>query len=117
MQEEVNRLQEYVVRVGVKINIAKRESMNMHDTHTHTPTTIHQLERLISFISGVHGNHKRRGDADLLQTMQKARCAFMPLKEIWKLKKYNTKTKLGIFDSNVKAVLLFECESWKINKK
>jgi hypothetical protein len=40
--------------------------------------------------------------------------AFVQLYRIWKNKNIRIKTKLKIFNSNVKAVLLYGCETWKV---
>jgi hypothetical protein len=40
--------------------------------------------------------------------------AFVQLCRIWKNKNIRMKTKLNIFNSNVKAVLLYGCETWKV---
>lgn len=38
---------------------------------------------------------------------------FGRLRNIWKLAQLSKKTKIRIFNSNVKTVLLYECESWQ----
>ena len=43
----------------------------------------------------------------------KARQAFTSLKPIWSSKKISLKTKLKLYNSNVKTVLLYGSESWK----
>jgi hypothetical protein len=40
--------------------------------------------------------------------------AFVQLYRIWKNKNIRLKTKLIIFNSNVKAILLYGCETWKV---
>jgi hypothetical protein len=36
---------------------------------------------------------------------------------VWKAKEISTKTKMKIFSSNVKSVLLYGCETWKVKVK
>ena len=52
-------------------------------------------------------------DRDVTARFGKARAAFVMLKNIWVSKKISTRTKLRIFISNVKSVLLYGSESWR----
>ena len=52
-------------------------------------------------------------DADVKARIGKARSAFTQLKKIWKAGKISLRTKLRLFNSNVKSVLLYGCETWK----
>jgi hypothetical protein len=45
----------------------------------------------------------------------KANSAFVQLYPVWKNSNISRKTKLRIFSSNVKAVLLYASETWKLN--
>jgi hypothetical protein len=53
---------------------------------------------------------------DVLQRIQKANGAFVQLYPVWKNSKISTRTKLHIFRSNVKSVLLYGSETWKVIK-
>ena len=44
-------------------------------------------------------------------------CAFSRLKNIWKSKQYSLKTKVCIYNSNVKSLLLYGSECWRIVKR
>ena len=54
---------------------------------------------------------------DIKARLNKARCAFSRLKNIWKSKQYSLKTKVRIYNSNVKSVLLYGSECWRIVKR
>jgi len=54
--------------------------------------------------------------ADTTARIQKAQSAFSALSKIWHSVAYSTQTKLHIFNTNVKAVLLYGCETWKNSK-
>ena len=56
-------------------------------------------------------------DRDVAARIGKARGAFVTLKNIWAAKEISLKTKLRIFNSNVKTVLLYGCETWRTTKK
>ncbi|VDO62231.1 unnamed protein product [Schistosoma margrebowiei] len=53
-------------------------------------------------------------DADVNARIGKARIAFLQLKNTWNSKQLPTNIKVTIFITNVKAVLLYGAETWKI---
>jgi hypothetical protein len=55
-------------------------------------------------------------EQDVLQQIQKANGAFVQLYPVWKNSIISTRTKLRIFRSNVKSVLLYGSETWKVIK-
>ena len=57
----------------------------------------------------------QQGDTDRDVTLRifKARTAFVMLKNIWASGRISMKTKLLIFNSNVKSVPLYGCETWR----
>ncbi|VDP50217.1 unnamed protein product [Schistosoma margrebowiei] len=52
-------------------------------------------------------------DADVKSRVDKAKTAFLQLKNIWNSKQLSTNVKVRIFNTNVKAVLLYGAETWK----
>ena len=50
--------------------------------------------------------------AEVKSRIGKAQSVFTSLNKIWRTKDISLKTKLRIFNSNVKAVLLYGCETW-----
>jgi hypothetical protein len=55
-------------------------------------------------------------EADTMAHIRKAQIAFSALNKIWHSTAYSTQTKLCIFNTNVKAALLYGCETWKNSK-
>jgi len=53
---------------------------------------------------------------DVAQRIQKANDAFIQLYPVWRNNMISTRTKLRISRSNVKAVLLYGSETWKVTK-
>ena len=51
--------------------------------------------------------------SDVTVEIGKARAAFAMLKNIWAYGGISMRTKLRIFNSNVKSVLLYRCETWQ----
>ena len=58
-------------------------------------------------------NHQGGTDRDVTARIGKARAAFVMLKNIWASGGISMRTKLHIFNSNVKSVLLYGCETWR----
>ncbi|KAL9978202.1 hypothetical protein ACROYT_G015696 [Oculina patagonica] len=74
----------------------------------------HEIEKIEQFsylgsVIDVQGG----ADADVKTRIGKARQAFIALKPVWRSKRISLKTKLRLFNSNVKTVLLYGSESWK----
>ncbi|VDP47978.1 unnamed protein product [Schistosoma margrebowiei] len=55
-------------------------------------------------------------DADMKARISKARAAYLQLKNIWKSKQLSTNTKIRIFNTNVKTLLLYGAETWRTTK-
>ena len=53
---------------------------------------------------------------DIQARIRKARQAFAMLRPIWRSAALTTKAKLRVFGSNVKAVLLYGSETWRLTK-
>ncbi|VDP32643.1 unnamed protein product [Schistosoma margrebowiei] len=58
-------------------------------------------------------DEQRGSDADVKARIGKARTAFLQLKNIWNSKQLSTNIKVRIFNTNVKAVLLYGAETWR----
>ena len=56
-------------------------------------------------------------DRDIQVRVGKARTAFTILTPVWKSKVISRKTKLRIFNTNVKSVLLYGCKTWRVTKE
>ena len=52
-------------------------------------------------------------EADIKARIGKARMAFTQLQKVWKASKVSVKLKIRLFNSNVKSVLMYGCETWK----
>lgn len=115
MQTKLNRLIEQAKIVGLEININKTKTMRVN-VNNQQPLTIDNkpIEDVQKFcylgsIITVHGGTEE----DIKQRISKARLAFGNLKDIWNSTHLTTKSKLRIFNTNVKSVLLYGCETWK----
>ena len=50
---------------------------------------------------------------DIVNTIRKARVSFMKLKQIWNSNIYTLRSKLRLFNTLVKPVLLYGNETWE----
>ncbi|VDO57276.1 unnamed protein product [Schistosoma margrebowiei] len=57
-----------------------------------------------------------RSDADVKERIGKARAAYLQLRNIWNSKQLSTNTKVRIFNTNIKSVLLYGAEAWRTTK-
>ncbi|OOY36395.1 hypothetical protein BOV89_12810 [Solemya velum gill symbiont] len=118
MQDKTTRLEAASAETGLRINRKKSELMKMNTT-ANTPVTVSGLaiREVKSFVYlGSVINQQGGTDRDVTARIGKARAAFVILKNIWTSKEIHTRTKLRIFNSNVKSVLLYGCETWRTTK-
>nr|KAG5708163.1 hypothetical protein BaRGS_002899 [Batillaria attramentaria] len=103
---------------GLKINRRKTELMKIN-TNANTPVTVggeptREVESFVYLGSVVDGQGGT--DRDVTAIIGKARAAMVMLKNVWASKVVSIRTKLRIFNSNVKSVLLYGCETWRTTK-
>ena len=55
-------------------------------------------------------------EADVKSRISKARAAFHILRNVWKSRVIGKTTKMRLFNTNVKSVLLYGTETWRMNK-
>ena len=55
-------------------------------------------------------------EADVKTRISKARAAFHILRNVWKSRVIGKTTKIRLFNTNVKSVLLYGAETWRMNK-
>ena len=56
------------------------------------------------------------GTEDIHNRVVKARGVFLRLKNIWSSNSISRRTKVGLYKTLVKPVLMYGCETWKMNK-
>ena len=85
------------------------------NTTANTPVTvggepIRQVESFVYLRSVVE---KQGGtDRNVTARIGKARAAFLVLKNIWASRGISMRTKLRIFNSNTKSIMLYGCKTW-----
>ncbi|KAI8507720.1 hypothetical protein Bbelb_151000 [Branchiostoma belcheri] len=118
LQEKTDRLSDRGKSTGLYINKKKTQVMYIN-TPANPPIKIdgEALEGVGAFtylgsvMSATDGAQK-----DIKTRLDKARGSFSRLQTIWKLKQYSLTTKIRLYNSNVKSVLLYGSESWRMTK-
>jgi hypothetical protein len=104
---------------GMKINQAKTKAMRIKNKNKNT------------FI--LDGKEIENGDKspylgsvitkeggcmeDVRNKISKTNGAFNQLQKVWKLSEISLRTKLRIFNSNLKSILLYGCETWQVTQE
>ena len=114
MQDKTTCL-ETSARTGLRINRKKTELKKINTT-ANTPITVdgEPIKEMESFIYlGSVVDQQGGSDRDVTAMVGKARTTFVMLKNILAFGKISMRTKLRIFNSSVKSVLLYGCETWR----
>ena len=115
MQEKTELLNTMSTQLGLNINRSKTMIMKAN-TKNNNPITMNgePLEETDSFMYLGSTINKNGGTQENVKARtQKAKVAFIMLRKIWSAKQIKTNTKLRIFNSNVKTVLLYGAETWR----
>jgi hypothetical protein len=109
MQEKIKDVEKTGKKVGLRIHEINTSKMEKIEINGKELEDVNEYSYLGSIVTGGGG-----ADEDVTSRIKKANVAFVQLCRIWKNKNIRMKTKLEIFSSNVKAVLLYGCETWKV---
>ena len=118
MQQKINRVDCFGKKIGLKINTNKTKVMAIN-TNQNTNITLNgeNLETVNRFTYlGSVITDKGGTEEDIAVRIGKANQAFRALQTVWNSKTISIKTKMRLFNSNIKTVLLYGCESWKNTK-
>ncbi|VDP04803.1 unnamed protein product [Schistosoma margrebowiei] len=101
--------------VGLSIHKGKTEVLKFKAENNNPITLVGKtLENVESFsYLGSIIDKQGGSDADVKARIGKAKTAFLQLKNIWNSKQLSTYIKVRIFNTNVKAVLLYGSETWR----
>ena len=119
MQNKTTILEERSRRAGLVINTAKTKVLKINSgSNRKIRVNDADIEEVDSFTYlGNVVDTSGGTDADVANRINKARGAFHSLKQIWSSGSISTSTKLKIFNSNVKSVLLYGAETWRMTVK
>lgn len=118
IQEKTTKLHRTSTSLGLNINLKKTKIMRINARNKNSVQVngepledVDTFTYLGSIITTSGGT-----DEDITSRINKARHVFAILKPVWTSSYMTTRTKLRIFNSNVKSVLLYGSECWKLRK-
>ncbi|VDO61611.1 unnamed protein product [Schistosoma margrebowiei] len=105
---------------AVGLNIHKGKSRILrYNTSCNNPITIDGKDfgdvKTFTYLGSIIDEHGG-SDADVKERIGKARAAYLQLRNIWNSKQLSINTKVRIFNTNVKTVLLYGAETWRATK-
>ena len=118
MQGKTEELNNISKSVGLRIHPGKSKLMKIGMVSENPVSVEHRpLEEVDTFTYLGSTMDKQGGsEADVKARTAKARASFNQLSKVWKASNISLRTKLRLFNSNVKSVLLYGCETWKTTK-
>ena len=118
LEAKTSALDQQGNKIGLRINQGKTKTMRMNVTNpSKFKINEEELEDVTSFtyLGSIISNDGGT-DKDIKCRIGKAAAVFKSLKPIWTSSQISLNTKLKIFNSNVKSVLLYASETWRITK-
>ncbi|XP_073714068.1 uncharacterized protein [Misgurnus anguillicaudatus] len=115
MQDKINSIAATSAQVGLNINKHKTKILKVNNIKN-DPVLLdgEALEEVEAFTYLGSVIDKQGGtDADVKARIRKARAAFLQLRNIWSSKELGLRTKVRLFNTNVKTVLLYGAETWR----
>ena len=117
MQNKINKITVEAKKVGLNINKEKTKILKLNSKNSEKITcedsVLEEVEKF-TYLGSVVG---RDGgvEADIRSRIGKAQCAFNNLKNIWRSQSMRLNNKIRLFNSNVKSILLYGSETWKLD--
>ena len=118
MQDKTTNLAQISAKVGLKTNKKKTKILRLNTT-CERPIMLEGegLEEVESFrYLGSIVDTRGGTEADVKTRICKARAAFHILRNVWKSRVIGKTTKIRLFNTNVKSVLLYGAETRRMNK-
>ena len=117
-KKKPTKLSEKSIRLGLdiykqktqvlKINTSNKESVKINEIQLKEVETFTYLGSII--------NQKGGTDDDVKAPIGKVKTAIILLKNIWKANNISRQTKIRLFNSNVKSVMLNGSETWRMTR-
>jgi hypothetical protein len=115
MEEKLKRLKEEAESAGLHININKTKGMRVNTSNAQKfsleDTEIEEVESFVYL--GIVVSKTGGTEEDVSSRIKKANGVFVQLYPVWRNHNISKRVKIRIFNTNVKSVLLYACETWK----
>lgn len=117
MQSKLDDLAERSSAAGLNINVNKTKSLDVNTAGPSSFTVAGQTVENVENFQYLGSQLASDGGTkiDIGARIKKARAAFASLRNIWKNSQISQRTKIRIFNSNVKSVLLYASETWCVS--
>ena len=118
MQTKTRQLNQCAARTGLRINKKKTQILRLNSKCENRILIDDQELKEVDKYNYLGANVSKQGGGgdDIVNRICKARVSFMKLKQIWGSNIYTLRSKLRLFNTLVKPVLLYGSETWKINE-
>lgn len=117
MKYRTDRLSTTSAKIRLHISTKKTKQMRINSA-SQRPLHVnnHEIVNTFTYLGSIMD--KEGGtDADVLSRINRGRAAFASLKPLWRSNVISRKTKLILYSSNVKTVLLYGSKCWNISKE
>jgi hypothetical protein len=115
MEEKLERLKKEAESDGLYININKTKGMRVNTSNTQKFRAENtEIEEIKSSVYLGNVLSKNGGtQEDVISRIKTANGAFVQLNPVWRNHNITKRVKIQIFNTNVKSVLLYDCETWQ----
>ena len=119
IQKKIDHLNRKGKGTGLKISTTKTKLMRMNANNNSAVVVDGQQVKDVDSFDYLGARITKHGGAeeDIKSRLCKVRGVFNKLVKIWRSGQLSKNTKIRIFKSNVIAVLLYGCETWRMTKR
>ncbi|KAK3770541.1 hypothetical protein RRG08_059696 [Elysia crispata] len=118
MQDKTSTVNQLSGSIGLRIHPGKSKMLKIKTEDTQAKAVggkpLKVVEKFMYLGSVIDHSGGTAGEGR--SRVAKARAAFKTLDKIWRDRTISTKTKIRLFNSNVKSALLYGCETWSLNQ-
>ena len=118
VQLKTNRLVENAERAGLRVNVGKCKVMRVNARNNEAITVngvaLEDVEKFTYL--GATVCKQGGGEEGIKARLGKARGAFVKLNRVWSSSSVSRRTKIRLYKTLVKPVLMYGCETWKMNE-
>ena len=115
-QKKLCLVAEEAEKTGLQINTGKTKVMRVNNKNQDSVKLHHEeikeVDKFVYLRSVVSKDGET--DEDIKSRINKARHVFNTLRQIWRSKALSIRNKIRIFNTNVKSVLLYGSETWRL---
>ena len=118
IKTKTDKLAHKAERRGLKVNVDKCKLLRINSRNNDAvEVNVQRIEDVDRFVYlGATVSKEGGGTQNIHNRVVKTRGVFLRLKKIWSSNSISRRTKVRLFKTLVKPVLMYGCETWKMNK-